>query len=158
MNKNKIKEEIEQIKNKLVSLEQLLSDKVDEEDEEEEKEKKEEKEEEEEKEGKGKDKDEIKEVLASLDKVAEILENYNTPEMLKLAFEIDKIADELEGKDASALKYDKDEPYMEKHFKGGVIEKDKDEDYLKEFNTDISEEVEKAYDKSKEASLPYSLI
>lgn len=163
---NKIRKEIKDIREKLEKLEDTLSeleeDVVGEEEGEEE--------------GKGegegeegveegrskvkgsKNKEDIKEIVASLDNIASMLEELNTPEAIKFAFEIDKISDELEGKSASAIKYDEDEDYMKDHFKGGVIEKDEDEDYLKEFNKDVSNEVKKTYDKSKEASLPYSII
>lgn len=142
--KDQILKEIAEAKDKLATLEKLLE--------------KESLKEEEKKDVEDKDKEDAKSIVATLDEIANSLEEEGTPECLKLAFEIDKISDQLEGKISSALKYDKDEPYMEKYFRGGVREKDKDEDYLKEFNTDVSNEVRKMYEKSKEASLPYEII
>jgi len=102
-------------------------------------------------------------VVEALDEIAGLLESQNDPELVKLAFEIDKVSDMLEGnKEASVLEGDKDEPYMKAHFKAGAPETDKDEPYMKEFNTDTSTELKDKTEKKqlgKDASeLPYQII
>jgi len=96
-------------------------------------------------------------IVEALDGVAESLEQENTPELMKVAFELDKIADMLEGKSKTAktLMSDSDEAYMKSHFSPKVIEKDSDEKYMAEFNTDVSQEVAKLRGSSA-TSVPYS--
>lgn len=102
-------------------------------------------------------------VTKQLDKIAASLEESQDPELLRLALELDRVSDELDGtnKEASALESDKDEGYVKNHFKGGVEQSDKDEPYMKSFNTDKTEEVEKVKTQKgpiRKASLPYQKI
>lgn len=103
-------------------------------------------------------------IVASLDEIAGLLENQNEPELLKLAYEIDKVSDVIEGKkEASTLESDSDEPFMRKFFKAGDLESDSDEPYMKEFNTDTSAELQDRVAKGqigKDASvkLPYQIV
>lgn len=107
--------------------------------------------------------DTLKKVTASLDEVAQVLEEQDDPELLKLAHEIDKISDSLEGKEAATLEGDKDEPYMKQNFHAGVKESDADEKrYMNEFNTDTSTELKdkttkKQLGKDASVNLPYQL-
>lgn len=101
-------------------------------------------------------------IVASLDEIAGLLENQNDPELLKLAYDIDKVSDVIEGKkEASTL--ESDEPFMRKFFKAGDFESDSDEPYMKEFNTDTSTELKDKFQRNqlgKDASvkLPYQIV
>lgn len=103
-------------------------------------------------------------VVASLDEIAGLLEKQNEPELLKLAYEIDKVSDVIEGKkEASTLESDSDEPFMRKFFHAGAFEKDSDEPYMNEFNTDTSTELRDKFKRNqlgKDASvkLPYQIV
>lgn len=103
-------------------------------------------------------------IVASLDDIAGLLEKQNDPELLKLAYEIDKVSDVIEGKkEASTLESDSDEPFMRKFFKAGDFESDSDEPYMKEFNTDTSTELRDKFKRNqlgKDASvkLPYQIV
>lgn len=103
-------------------------------------------------------------IAESLDEIAGLLEAQNDPELLKLAYEIDKVADVIEGKkEASTLESDSDEPYMKQFFHAGARETDSDESYMKEFNTDTSTELKDKFQKKqlgKDASinLPYQIV
>lgn len=104
------------------------------------------------KEQKGKkEKSAAEEVVASLDEIADVLEKQGDPTLLKLAYELDKVSDVIEGKkEAATLEGDSDEPYMKEFFKAGLREGDSDESYMKEFNTDTSIELD---DKTKKGQL-----
>jgi uncharacterized Zn finger protein (UPF0148 family) len=102
-------------------------------------------------------------VAASLDEIAGLLESQNDPDLMKLAFEIDRVSDVLEGKkEASTLESDSDEPYMKQFFHAGARETDSDEPYMKEFNTDMSTELNTKFQGKqlgKDASiLPYQIV
>lgn len=102
-------------------------------------------------------------VTKQLDKIAASLEESQDQELLRLALELDRVSDELDGttKEASALESDKEEGYMKQNFKGGVKESDKDEPFMKSFNTDTTQEVEKVKTQKgsiRKASLPYQKI
>lgn len=103
-------------------------------------------------------------IAESLDEIAGLLEAQNDPELLKLAYEIDKVADAIEGKkEASTLESDSDESYMKQFFHAGARETDSDESYMKEFNTDTSTELKDKFQKKqlgKDASvnLPYQIV
>jgi len=110
------------------------------------------------------EKEATEEVVASLDNIAGLLENQKDPELLKLAFEIDRVSDVIEGKkEAATLESDSDEAFMRKFFHAGAFETDKDEPYMKEFNTDTSDELAQKFKKNqlgKDAStkLPYQIV
>lgn len=122
------------------------------------------------KEGKEEDKKEDKKekeaalkVAESLDEIAGLLEAQNEPELMKLAYEIDKVSDVLEGKkEASTLESDSDEPYMKQYFHAGARETDSDEPYMKEFNEDTSTELKNKFQKNQlgkdASSLPYKIV
>jgi hypothetical protein len=102
-------------------------------------------------------------IAESLDEIAGLLESQNDPQLMKLAFEIDKVSDVLEGKrEASTLESDRDEPYMKEHFHAGARETDSDESFMKEFNTDTSTELKdkfqgKQLGKDASVNLPYRI-
>jgi hypothetical protein len=90
---------------------------------------------------------------------------------MKLAYEIDRVADVLEGKaapesllekSAYTIQGDSDEKYMKEHFKAGVEKQDSDEKYMGEFKTDMSTELKDKQTKKqlgKDASaLPYRIV
>jgi hypothetical protein len=102
-------------------------------------------------------------VAASLDEIAGLLESQNDPELLKLAYELDKVSDVLEGrKEASTLESDSDEPFMIQFFHAGARETDSDEPYMKEFNEDTSTELRNKFQKNQlgkdASSLPYQIV
>lgn len=109
-------------------------------------------------------KEAAQEVIASLDAIAGLLEGQKDSTLMKLAYEIDKVSDVIEGKrEASTLESDSDEPFMKKFFHAGALETDKDESYMKEFNTDTSDELSQKFKKNqlgKDASisLPYRIV
>jgi DNA-directed RNA polymerase subunit RPC12/RpoP len=109
-------------------------------------------------------KEAAEEVIASLDEIAALLESQKNPTLMKLAYEIDKVSDVIEGKrEASTLESDSDEPFMKKFFHAGALETDKDESYMKEFNTDTSEELSQKFKKNQlgkdaSVSLPYRIV
>jgi hypothetical protein len=78
--------------------------------------------------------------LGILSKVAKEIAASESVEDLKLATEIDKIAEELE-KSAAVLEGDADEAFMKGEFKDKAIKTEDDEPYMKEFNTDNSAEL-----------------
>lgn len=101
-------------------------------------------------------------VLESLDKLAGDLEAQDDIELKKIAYQLDLVADVIEGrKEAKVLESDPDESYMKEYFKAGVREKDSDEPYMNEFNNDNTTEVGRVVGKvsvgEKKASekLPY---
>lgn len=112
---------------------------------------------------KKKDKEAAVKIAESLDEIAGLLESQNDPQLIKLAYEIDKVSDVLEGKrEAATLEYDRDEPYMKEHFHAGARETDSDESYMKEFNTDISTELKNKFQgkqlgKDASVNLPYRI-
>lgn len=103
-------------------------------------------------------------IAESLDSIAGLLEKQKDPELLKMAYEIDRVSDVIEGKkEASTLESDSDESYMKKFFQAGVIEADSDESYMKEFNTDVSAELgdktkKNQLGKDASNSLPYQIV
>lgn len=117
------------------------------------------------KEDKDEGKDASMSITAQLDEIAQILEDQNDPELTKIAMDIDKVSDMIDGsKEAATLEGDSDEPYMKEYFKAGLREGDADEKkYMNEFNTDISKETQDKTQKhqlGKDAStqrLPYSI-
>lgn len=112
---------------------------------------------------KKKDKEAAAKIAESLDEIAGLLESQNDPQLVKLAYEIDKVSDVLEGKrEASTLEYDHDEPYMKEHFHAGARETDSDEPYMKEYNTDTSTELKNKFQgkqlgKDASVNLPYRI-
>lgn len=95
-------------------------------------------------------------VIESLDDIATTLESQNDPELTKIAYQIDTVADMLEGKTAYTISGDGDEPYMKEHFKAGLREGDADEKkYMNEFNTDFTVDVEEVRKGLTSADLPY---
>jgi ribosomal protein L37AE/L43A len=112
---------------------------------------------------KNKEKEAAAKVAESLDEIAGLLESQNDPELTKLAYELDRVSDVLEGKkEASTLESDSDEPYMKQYFHAGARETDSDESYMKEFNTDISTELKDKFQKKQlgkdASSLPYQIV
>jgi len=109
---------------------------------------------------------EIAGITAAIDKVAGELEAMNDPELFKIAFQLDQMADVLEGKkEARTIETDPPASYMKDHFKAGLKEGDADEkSYMKSFDTDVSEEVAGVKDKkdgnakSASSKLPYQII
>jgi DNA-directed RNA polymerase subunit RPC12/RpoP len=112
---------------------------------------------------KKKEKEAAAKVAEALDEIAGLLESQNNPELTKLAYELDRVSDVLEGrKEASTLESDSDEPYMKQYFHAGARETDSDESYMKEFNTDISTELKDKFQKKQlgkdASSLPYQIV
>jgi DNA-directed RNA polymerase subunit RPC12/RpoP len=112
---------------------------------------------------KKKEKEAAAKVAVALDEIAGLLESQNNPELTKLAYELDRVSDVLEGrKEASTLESDSDEPYMKQYFHAGARETDSDESYMKEFNTDISTELKDKFQKKQlgkdASSLPYQIV
>lgn len=112
---------------------------------------------------KKKEKEAAAKVAEALDEIAGLLESQNNPELTKLAYELDRVSDVLEGrKEASTLESDSDEPYMKQYFHAGARETDSDEFYMKEFNTDISTELKDKFQKKQlgkdASSLPYQIV
>jgi hypothetical protein len=102
----------------------------------------------------------LKEIIASVEDIATDLEKSGKNDLIKVAFELDKVCDMLEGKkpaekQASIYKQDADEGFMKGHFQAGVIKQDSDEPYTKEYNTDCSTQVI-ALRKGK-TNLPYMI-
>jgi DNA-directed RNA polymerase subunit RPC12/RpoP len=112
---------------------------------------------------KKKEKEAAAKVAESLDEIAGLLESQNDPELTKLAYELDRVSDVLEGrKEASTLESDSDEPYMKQFFHAGAREIDSDEPYMKEFNTDKSTELRDKFQKKQlgkdASSFPYQIV
>jgi hypothetical protein len=112
---------------------------------------------------KKKEKEAAAKVAESLDEIAGLLESQNDPELTKLAYELDRVSDVLEGrKEASTLESDSDEPYMKQFFHAGARETDSDEPYMKEFNTDTSTELKDKFQKKQlgkdASSFPYQIV
>jgi len=102
-------------------------------------------------------------VAASLDEIAGLLESQNDPQLMKLAFEIDRVSDVLEGKkEASTLECDGDEAYMKQFFRAGARDTNSDEPFMKEYNTDTSTELKDKFKKNQlgkdASSLPYKIM
>jgi DNA-directed RNA polymerase subunit RPC12/RpoP len=111
---------------------------------------------------KKKEKEAAAKVAESLDQIAGLLESQNDPELTKLAYELDRVSDVLEGrKEASTLESDSDEPYMKQFFHAGARETDSDEPYMKEYNTDTSTELKDKFQKKQlgkdASSFPYQI-
>jgi len=124
--------------------EALAEDKKDEEDKEEDKKDKEDKEE---------DKD-ASSIISELDSIAGELEASGDFELFKMAYQLDQVADVLEGKKtATALESEPDEKYMKDAFNSKIRQKDSDEKYMESFATDKTQEVSKAYSKR-----PYGIV
>lgn len=110
-----------------------------------------------------KEKEAAAKVAESLDEIAGLLEAQKDPELMKLAYEIDRVSDVLEGKkEASTLESDSDEPYMKQFFHAGAKQTDGDEPYMKTFNTDQTTELKdkfkgKQLGKDASVSLPYQI-
>ena len=110
-----------------------------------------------------KEKEAAAKVAESLDEIAGLLEAQKDPELMKLAYEIDRVSDVLEGKkEASTLESDSDEPYMKRFFHAGAKQTDGDEPYMKTFNTDQTTELKdkfkgKQLGKDASVSLPYQI-
>lgn len=95
------------------------------------------------------------EIIAALDELAGDLEKQDDFELFKIAYQLDTVADVLEGKkEASCLEGDLDEAFMKAHFKAGSKEKDADESFMKEFDNDNTLEVAGVVGK-KASELPY---
>ncbi len=110
-------------------------------------------------------------LIEALDEIAGSLEEQNIPELMKLAFEIDRVADVLEGKaspesllekSAYTISGDKDEGFMKDHFKAGVEKQDADEKFMGEFKTDTSTELRDKQVKGQlgktASALPYKIV
>lgn len=104
-------------------------------------------------------------IVDQLDEIAEVLEQQNDPELLKVAYQLDVVSDVLEGKKtAAALESEPDEAYMKKYFRAGLREGDADEkSYMKEFNTDLSEETSRvpghvSVEHKNASELPYRKV
>lgn len=110
-----------------------------------------------------KEKEAAAKVAESLDEIAGLLEAQKDPELMKLAYEIDRVSDVLEGKkEASTLESDSDESYMKQFFHAGARQTDGDEPYMKTFNTDNTTELKdkfkgKQLGKDASVSLPYQI-
>ena len=127
--------------------EALAEDKKDEEDKEDDKKDKEDKEDKED------DKD-ASTIISELDSIAGELEASGDFELFKMAYQLDQVADVLEGKKtATALESEPDEKYMKDAFNSKIRQKDSDEKYMESFATDKTQEVSKAYSKR-----PYGIV
>jgi len=100
-------------------------------------------------------------VVGSIDEIAGMVEKEAREkgdlDLFRIAFQLDCVSDYLSGeKDAAVLQSDPDEAFMQKAFHAGAPETDKDEPYMKEFDTDLSKEVAGVVGKTA-ASLPYAV-
>jgi hypothetical protein len=93
-------------------------------------------------------------VIEELDKIAGELESSKDFELFKIAYQLDTVADVLEGKKvATALESEPDEKYMREAFNWTIHQKDADEKYMNSFSTDKTQEIEKAYSQK-----PYGVV
>lgn len=101
-------------------------------------------------------------VVSELDKIAGELESSGDFELFKVAYQLDQVADVLQGKkEAKTLESEPDESFMKKYFHAGKEQSDSDESkFMNEFDNDNTQEVIKQTGKSKTASTkrPYSII
>lgn len=98
-------------------------------------------------------------VVGAIDEIAEMVEkearDKKDLDLFRIAFQLDCVSDYLSGeKDAAVLQSEPDEDFMRKAFHAGAPEKDADEPYMKEFDTDPTTEVAGVVGKTA-ASLPY---
>ena len=93
-------------------------------------------------------------VIDELDSIAGELEASKDYDLFKVAYQLDQIADVLEGKKSAAtLESDTDEKFMREAFQWKIHQKDADEKYMQSFSTDKTEEVKKAY-----SNKPYGIV
>jgi hypothetical protein len=93
-------------------------------------------------------------IVQELDSIAGELEQSGDYDLFKVAYQLDQVADVLEGKKtAAALESDPDEKYMRDAFNSTIRQKEKDEKYMDSFATDKTQEVSKAYSKR-----PYGIV
>jgi len=104
-------------------------------------------------------------IVSQIDEIAGMLEQQGDSELMKVAYQLDVVSDVLEGKKtAAALESEPDEAYMKKYFKAGLREGEADEkSYMKEFNTDLSEETSRvpgnvSVEHKNASELPYRKI
>jgi hypothetical protein len=105
----------------------------------------------------------MQQIVESIEDIAGVCEAQKTPELVKIAYQLDMVCDVLEGKkEAATLQSDADEKYMREYFHAGTREADADEKkYMNEFNTDMSTELNNKYPNGlgKDASdLPYKVV
>jgi len=98
-------------------------------------------------------------VVGAIDEIAEMVEkearDKEDLDLFRIAFQLDCVSDYLSGeKDAAVLQSDPDEDFMRKAFHAGAPEKDADEPYMKEYDTDLTTQVAGVVGKTA-ASLPY---
>jgi hypothetical protein len=102
---------------------------------------------------KGEEKD-ASAVVKELGEIAGELEATKDYDLFKVAYQLDQIADVLEGKKSAAtLDSDQDEKYMREAFQWTVYKKEPDEKFMTSFATDKTQEIFKAYEK-----LPYGVV
>ena len=93
-------------------------------------------------------------VIDELGSIAGELEATGDFDLFKVAYQIDQVADVLEGKKSAAtLESDTDEKFMRDAFQSTVRQKESDEKFMSSFGTDKTEEVKKAY-----ANKPYGVV
>lgn len=93
-------------------------------------------------------------IVNQLDSIAGELEQSGDFDLFKIAYQLDQVAEVLEGKKtATALESEPDEKYMKDAFNSTIRQKDKDEKYMESFATDKTQEVSKAYSKR-----PYGIV
>lgn len=98
-------------------------------------------------------------IVEALDEIAGTLEEQNDPELLKMAYQLDVVADVLEGKrTAATIEGDADEAYMKKYFKAGVREQEADEKYNKNFNNDPTVQIANLRKGLTKADIPYQAV
>lgn len=93
-------------------------------------------------------------VVKELGDIAGELEATGDYDLFKVAYQLDQVADVLEGKKTAAtLDSDTDEKYMREAFQWTIHQKDADEKYMNSFATDKTQEIYKAYEKK-----PYGVV
>jgi hypothetical protein len=93
-------------------------------------------------------------VIEELGNIAGELEATGDYDLFKVAYQIDQVADVLEGKKSAAtLESDTDEKFMKDAFQSTIRQKESDEKFMGSFATDKTEEVSKAY-----ANKPYGVV
>lgn len=98
-----------------------------------------------------------KEYTEQLDKIADILQQEDSPE---LALQVDKISDVIEGrKEASSLQYDADEArYMANRFNYKVRSREADEPYMDHYNNDDFSQVSRERKHQTPVGTPYQKV
>jgi len=103
-----------------------------------------------------------KELTEKLDKIADEIQTIDPQYGPAIALQIDKVSDVIEGKkEASTLKHDADEWYMNNRFNMNVRKREADEPYMDEYNKSDFEQVTQVRKNPvpiKKASVPYQKV